>query len=57
VVTISTLFITNISGFANSILKALLSKMLSQRKEMGLNNVLWWGDRGVQIEIQNQYDF
>jgi len=38
-------------------IKKRLSKMLSQRKEMGLNNVPWWGDRGVQIEIQNQYDF
>jgi hypothetical protein len=38
-------------------IKKRLAKMLSQRKEMGLNNVSWWGDRGVQIEIQNQYDF
>ena len=38
-------------------IKKRLAKMLSQRKEMGLNNVSWWGDRGVQIEIQNQCDF
>jgi hypothetical protein len=23
----------------------------------GLNRVSWWGNRGVQVEIKNQYGF
>lgn len=38
-------------------IKKRLAKMLEQRKDAGLNKVSWWGNRGVKIKIQNQYDF
>ncbi len=38
-------------------IKKNVGKLLKQRKERGLNKVSWWGDRGVQIEIKNRYDF
>jgi hypothetical protein len=38
-------------------IKQRLSKMLSQRKQAGLNRVSWWGNRAVQVQIKNQYDF
>jgi hypothetical protein len=38
-------------------IKQRLSKMFRQRKKAGLNRVSWWGDRGVQIEVKNQYAF
>jgi transcriptional regulator with XRE-family HTH domain len=34
-----------------------LRKLLETRKKMGLNKVSWWGNRGVKIEIKNQYEF
>ena len=38
-------------------IKKRVAKVLKQRKEAGLNQVSWWGNRGVQIEIKNQYEF
>ena len=38
-------------------IKKRLSKLLSKRKDAGLNRVSWWGNRGVHVEIKNQYDF
>jgi len=37
-------------------IKKKLAKMFKQRKDAGLNQVSWWGNRGVQIEIKNQYE-
>lgn len=37
--------------------KKKLAKMFNQRKDVGLNQVSWWGYRGVQIKVKNQYDF
>ena len=36
-------------------IKKRVSNLPKYRKEMGLNKVSWWGDRGAQIK--NQYDF
>jgi len=38
-------------------IKKKLAKMFKQRKDLGLNRVSWWGNRGVQIEVKNQYVF
>ena len=48
--------ITYLDGDRHGI-KKRLAKMSEQRKNAGLNRVSWWGNRGVQIEIKNQYDF
>lgn len=37
--------------------KKRLAEMLKKRKKAGLNKVSWWGYRGVQIKVKNQYDF
>ena len=50
------LLLTYLDGDRNSI-KKRLSEMLRKRKEAGLNKVSWWGYRGVQIKVKNQYDF
>ena len=33
-----------------------LKKMLDQRKTSGLNNVSWWGGRGIAIKIEDRFD-
>jgi len=38
-------------------IKKKLAKMLNQRKNIGLNQVSWWGNRGVQVEVKDQFDF
>jgi hypothetical protein len=38
-------------------IKKKLAEMLKQRKKIGLNRVSWWGNRGIQIEIKDQFDF
>ena len=38
-------------------IKKKLAKMFKQRKDAGLNQVSWWGNRGLQIEIKSQYEF
>ncbi len=48
--------ITYLDGDRHGI-KKRLAKVLEQRKNAGLNKVSWWGNRGVQIKIRNQYDF
>ncbi len=35
----------------------VIAEMLKQRKKIGLNRVSWWANRGVQIEIKDQFDF
>jgi transcriptional regulator with XRE-family HTH domain len=48
--------ITYLDGDRQKI-KSRLCQVLQKRKKEGLNNVSWWGNRGVQIEVKNQYDF
>jgi hypothetical protein len=36
---------------------ARLTIVIKQRKEAGLNQVSWRGNRGLHIEIKNQYEF
>jgi len=50
------LLLTFLDGDRHGIKKRLAKKLI-QRKNAGLNLVSWWGGRGVQIEIKNQYDF
>jgi len=38
-------------------IKKKLAKMFKQRKDLGLNRVSWWGNRGVQVEVKDQFDF
>ena len=38
-------------------LKAHLGKVLEARKAQGLNQVSWWGGRGVQVKVRDQYNF
>ncbi len=50
------LLLTYLDGDRHNI-KSIVAQKLQQRKKTGLNQVSWWGGRGVQIEIKNQYDF
>lgn len=50
------LLITYLDGDRHGI-KKRLKDILAKRIESGLNQVSWWGNRGVQIAIENQYDF
>ena len=38
-------------------IKKEVAKLLKQRKDAKLNRVSWWENRGIQIQIKNQYDF
>ena len=38
-------------------IKKRLAQLFDKRKKAGLNRVSWWGNRGVQIKIKNQFDF
>jgi hypothetical protein len=38
-------------------IKKKLAEMFRQRKDTGLNQVSWWGNRGVQVDVKNQFDF
>ena len=48
--------ITYLDGDRQKI-KSRLCQLLQKRKKEGLNHVSWWGNRGVQIEVKNQYNF
>jgi len=50
------LLLTYLDGDCHGI-KERLAKVLQDRKISGLNRVSWWGNRGVQVDIKNQYDF
>jgi hypothetical protein len=50
------LLITYLDGDRQGI-KKRLAELLTKRKEAGLNRVSWWGNRGVQIQIKDQYAF
>jgi hypothetical protein len=50
------LLLTYLDGDRHNV-KTTAAQKLKQRKEAGLNQVSWWGGRGVQIEVKNQYDF
>lgn len=36
-------------------IKRHLARVLRDRKSSGLNQVSWWGNRGIQIEVKDQY--
>ena len=48
--------ITYLDGDRHGI-KKRVATLLKQRKDAGLNRVSWWGNRGVQVQTKNQYDF
>ncbi|MEN8237506.1 MAG: transposase [Pseudomonadota bacterium] len=48
------LLITYLDGDPQNI-KAHLAKVLQDRKDAGLNQVSWWGGRGVRVEVKDQY--
>jgi hypothetical protein len=50
------LLLTYLDGDCHGI-KERLAKILQDRKTAGLNRVSWWGNRGVMVDIKNQYDF
>lgn len=50
------LLLTYLDGDRHGI-KKRVAKLLKQRKDAGLNRVSWWENRGIQIQIKNQYDF
>ncbi len=50
------LLLTYLDGDRQGV-KKKLAEMLKQRKKIGLNRVSWWGNRGVQIKIKDQFDF
>lgn len=50
------LLVTFLDGDRHGI-KDQLAKKLQDWKNSGLNKVSWWGGRGVQIAIKNQYEF
>jgi len=50
------LLLTYLDGDRQGV-KKRVAQLLKQRKDAGLNRVSWWGNRGVQIQIKDQYDF
>jgi len=50
------LVLTYLDGDRHGI-KKRVAKLMKQRKDADLNRVSWWGNRGIQIQIKNQYDF
>ena len=50
------LLITFLDGDRQGIKKRLAELLLS-RKEAGLNTVSWWGNRGVRVQVTDQYAF
>jgi hypothetical protein len=50
------LLITYLDGDRQGIKKRLAETLLC-RKEAGLNKVSWWGNRGVRIQVTDQYAF
>ncbi len=37
-------------------IKNTLSNLLQKWKESGINKVSWWGNRGIQIQVKDQYE-
>jgi len=50
------LLITYLDGDRQGIKKRLAESMLC-RKEAGLNKVSWWGNRGIRVQVKDQYAF
>lgn len=50
------LLVTFLDGDRQGI-KKRLAKLLLDRKDAGLNRVSWWANRGVQVQITDQYAF
>jgi hypothetical protein len=48
--------LTYLDGDAQKV-KKQVANMLKKWKEIGLNKVSWWGNRGVLIEIKDQFNF
>jgi len=48
------LLITYLDGDPQGI-KAYLAKVLRDRKQAGLNQVSWWGGRGIRVEVKDQF--
>lgn len=48
--------LTYLDGDTHGI-KRRLRSLLEQRKIAGLNKVSWWGNRGIKIEIKDQFNF
>ena len=38
-------------------IKTHFAKVLQDRKDSGLNSVAWWGNRGVRLEVRDQFAF
>ncbi len=39
----------------NSNISTTVSESLQSLKNRGMNQVLWWGQRGVSLKVKNQY--
>lgn len=50
------LLLTYLDGDAQSI-KGHLRKVLEDRRVAGLNQVSWWGNRAVRVDVRDQFDF
>jgi len=50
------LLLTYLDGDRQGV-KKRISEILKVRKEANLNFVPWWDNRGVQVEVKNQYNF
>lgn len=50
------LLLTYLDGDRNGI-KNRLADLFKKRKDAGLNRVSWWGNRGVQIRVKDQFEF
>lgn len=50
------LLITYLDGDRQGIKKRLAESLLC-RKEAGLNKVSWWGNRGIRVQVTDQYAF
>jgi hypothetical protein len=50
------LLLTYLDGDRSGI-KRKISEILKKRKEANLNVVPWWGNRGIQVEVKDQYKF
>lgn len=50
------LLLTYLDGDRHGI-KNKLADLFKKRKHAGLNRVSWWGNRGVQIQVKDQFNF
>jgi hypothetical protein len=50
------LLLTYLDGDPQGV-KTHFAKVLQDRKDRGVNKVSWWGDRGVLVEVKDQFKF